>query len=237
MPRDAVGELKVRLLAIDVLRTMKEARRLRELAEMTGLQPAVLSRYINGIVLPKLERARWIVEKFARSELVRTLEALCRRQEERFLVTQDALVKPWILRLVAYEAARRFGGESVETVLTAAVDGVPLALKVAEEFGCGYCYAKERKEIHNAGHYEAMRHSFSGPVISTLYVPKPFLRKWSRVLIVDDVVRTGATALALLELVEEAKATPVGVFAMFCSREGEDKIRGRGVKVEYILEA
>ncbi|RLG51032.1 MAG: hypothetical protein DRN99_09020, partial [Thermoproteota archaeon] len=185
MPRDAAGELRVKLLAIDVLRTMKETRKLRELAELTGLQPAVLSRYINGVVLPKLERAKWIVEKFARDELVRTLEALCRKRGERFLVTQDALVKPWILRLVAYEAARRFGGETVETVLTAAVDGVPLALKVAEEFGCGYCYAKERKEIHDAGYYEAVRQSFSGPVISTLYVPKPFLRKWSRVLIVD----------------------------------------------------
>ena len=51
----------LQLQAVDVLRTLKETRTYDELAVETGLPAGDLNRYVNGHVLPGVERAQAVV--------------------------------------------------------------------------------------------------------------------------------------------------------------------------------
>jgi len=51
-------------------------------------------------------------------------------------------------------------------------------------------------------------------VTMTLYIPKESIKKRDSVLIVDDMIKTGDTQAALVNLVRKAKAEISGVFSL-----------------------
>ncbi|MEM2567704.1 MAG: phosphoribosyltransferase family protein, partial [Candidatus Bathyarchaeia archaeon] len=51
-------------------------------------------------------------------------------------------------------------------------------------------------------------------VTITLYVPKEAIKKRDSVLIVDDMIKTGETQAALVNLVRKAKAEISGIFSL-----------------------
>ncbi|MEM2243156.1 MAG: phosphoribosyltransferase family protein, partial [Candidatus Bathyarchaeia archaeon] len=51
-------------------------------------------------------------------------------------------------------------------------------------------------------------------VTITLYVPKDAIKKRDSVLIVDDMIKTGETQAALVNLVRKAKAEVSGIFSL-----------------------
>ena len=59
----------LQLQAVDVLRTLKETRTYEELAEETGLPAGDLNRYVNGHVLPGVDRAEAVVSGVGRETL------------------------------------------------------------------------------------------------------------------------------------------------------------------------
>ena len=58
----------------------------------------------------------------------------------------------------------------------------------------------------------------------TLYVPKRWLRAKEWVVIVDDVIRTGETQKALVELVRRARAKVAGLFAIISVGDWRGKV-------------
>jgi adenine phosphoribosyltransferase len=54
----------------------------------------------------------------------------------------------------------------------------------------------------------------------TLYIPREIIKKKDSVLIVDDMIKSGETQVALVDLVKKAKAEISGVFALVAV--GED---------------
>ncbi|MEM2368527.1 MAG: phosphoribosyltransferase family protein, partial [Candidatus Bathyarchaeia archaeon] len=102
----------------------------------------------------------------------------------------------------------------VTKVFTAAVDGIPLATMVANALGVNLVIAKRSKEV---GVKEFLEETFvlrdSGVTI-TLYVPKEAIKKRDSVLIVDDMIKTGETQAALVNLVRKAKAEISGIFSL-----------------------
>ncbi|MEM3554185.1 MAG: phosphoribosyltransferase family protein, partial [Candidatus Bathyarchaeia archaeon] len=105
-------------------------------------------------------------------------------------------------------------GKRVTKVFTAAVDGIPLATMVANALGVNLVIAKRSKEV---GVKEFLEETFvlrdSGVTI-TLYVPKEAIKKRDSVLIVDDMIKTGETQAALVNLVRKAKAEISGIFSL-----------------------
>ena len=63
----------LQLQAVAVLRMLKETRTYDELAEVTGLPAGDLNRYVNGHVLPSVDRAEDIVGGVGRDELATEL--------------------------------------------------------------------------------------------------------------------------------------------------------------------
>jgi adenine/guanine phosphoribosyltransferase-like PRPP-binding protein len=212
-----VEELKFRLMTIDLLRAAKYKRNVtyRELSSKTGLPVTVLSRYAKGHVLPNAERARqlWrVLTKFVGLE--NELRSRIRFNEDGYFDNTDIIGDFNILQQAANHALANFAGKRVTKVFTAAVDGVPIATMIANVLGVNLVIAKRSKEV---GVKEFLEETFAlrdSGVTITLYVPKDAIKKRDSVLIVDDMVKTGETQAALVNLVRKAKAEISGFFAL-----------------------
>lgn len=218
-----VDELKFRLMTIEMLRTAKYKRNVtyRELASKTGLPVTVLSRYAKGHVLPNPARARQLWKVLTKVVgLEAELRSRIKFDEEGYFDNTEIIGDFSILQQAANHALANFAGKRVTKVLTAAVDGIPLATMVANALGVNLVIAKRGKEVGVKVFLEETYVLRDSGVTMTLYVPKDSLKKRDSVLIVDDMIKTGETQAALVNLVRKAKAELSGVFLLIAV--GED---------------
>ncbi len=121
-------------------------------------------------------------------------------------------------------------------VLTAAVDGIPLATMVANELGINLVIAKRNKEVGVTAFLEETYALRDSGVTMTLYVPKNSIKRRDSVLVVDDMIKTGETQNALINLVRKARAELSGIFTLLAI--GEDWNKGlnlpKGCPVEVV---
>jgi len=71
---------------------------------------------------------------------------------------------------------------------------------------------QKRREVGVEKFYEVNYVPSASGSVMTLYLPQWALKKGEKVLIVDDVIRSGETQKALLEMCKQAGAVPVGMF-------------------------
>jgi len=211
-------ELKLRLMTIELLRTAKYKRNItyRELASKTGLPVTVLSRYAKGHVLPNTARARQLWRVLTKLVGLETeLRNRIKFDEDGYFDNTDIISDFNILQQAANHALASFAGKRVTKVLTAAVDGIPLATMAANALGVNLVIAKRSKEVGVKAFLEEtyVLGKDSG-VTMTLYIPKDAIKKRDSVLIVDDMIKTGETQAALVNLVRKAKAEISGIFSL-----------------------
>ncbi|MGQ9507270.1 MAG: phosphoribosyltransferase family protein [Candidatus Bathycorpusculaceae bacterium] len=217
-----VDELKLRLMTIEMLRTAKYKRNItyRELASKTGLPVTVLSRYAKGHVLPNTARARQLWKVLTKLVGLETeLRNRIRFDEDGYFDNTDIVGDFNILQQAANHALANFAGKRVTKVLTAAVDGIPLATMVASALGVNLIIAKRSKEVGVKAFLEETYALRDSGVTMTLYVPKDAIKKRDSVLIVDDMIKTGETQAALVNLIRKAKAEISGFFSLIAVGE------------------
>jgi adenine phosphoribosyltransferase len=215
------------LRAVAVLRTLKRTRTYDELAAETGLAANDLNRYVNGHVLPGADRARAVVEGVGGELLVDELERRIRTDSEGYVDNTAVVSDPALLGLVPPVARERLGFEPPDVVLTAATDGITLATAMADHFGARVAYAKKTRETAVESFLEARRRLDSGIELA-YYLPAGALESGDRVLVVDDLIRSGETQELLLDIAEQAGARVRGVFALFAAGdEGLGRVRAR----------
>ncbi len=208
-------DLKLRLMTVELLRAAKREFTYRELSSKTGLPVTVLSRYAKGHVLPNTLRAKQlekILNKLVGLEI--ELRRRIRFNEEGYFDNTWIIGNFNILRQAAQHALSTFAGKRVTKVLTAAVDGIPLATMVADALGVNLVIAKRGKEVGVPAFLEETYVLKDSGVTMTLYVPKNALRPRDSVLIVDDMIKTGETQMALVKLLQKAKAEISGIFSL-----------------------
>jgi adenine phosphoribosyltransferase len=209
-------------MTIEMLRTAKYKRNItyRELASKTGLPVTVLSRYAKGHVLPNTARARQLWRVLTKLVgLENELRNRIRFDEEGYFDNTDIIGDFNILQQAANHALANFAGKRVTKVLTAAVDGIPLATMVANALGVNLVIAKRGKEVGVKAFLEETYALRDSGVTMTLYIPKDSIKKRDSVLIVDDMIKTGETQAALVNLVRKAKAEISGVFLLIAVGE------------------
>ncbi len=211
-------DLKLRLMTIELLRTAKYKRNItyRELASKTSLPVTVLSRYAKGHVLPNTARAKQLWRVLTRLVgLEPELRSRIKFDEDGYFDNTEIVGDFNILQQAANHALANFAGKRVTKVLTAAVDGIPLATMVANSLGVNLVLAKRNKEVGVKTFLEEtyILGKDSG-VTMTLYVPKESIKKRDSVLIVDDMIKSGETQAALVCLARKAKAEISGIFSL-----------------------
>jgi len=208
-------DLKFRLATVELLQTAKTQYTYRELSRRTNLPVTVLSRYVKGHVLPNTSRAHILWDSLSK---IVGLETELRRRikfdKNGFFDNTQIIGDINILNQAANYALAKFAGRRITKVLTAAVDGVPLATMVAGALDVNLVIAKSSKEVGVPSFIEETYTLDVSGHTMTLYLPRDVIKKRDSVLVVDDVIKSGETQLALLNLVEKAKAEVSCIFAM-----------------------
>jgi adenine/guanine phosphoribosyltransferase-like PRPP-binding protein len=215
MSETHLSDLKFRLMTIDLLRTAKKNYTYRELSGRTGLPVTVLSRYVKGHVLPSSNRAKTVWKTL--EKLVGLEEELRRRikfDEYGYFDNSSIISDPALLQQGAQYVFSRFAGRRITKVLTAAVDGIPLATLVSEALGIDMVIAKKSKEVGIRDYLEESFIPGESAMIMSLYIPRNTIKRGEGVLIVDDIIKSGETQKALINLVDKCRAEVAGVYAL-----------------------
>lgn len=111
--------------------------------------------------------------------------------------------------------ARRWSDAGVTRVLTAETSGIAPALAVASALGVPLVYARKRRlGTLGSAVYTASAPSPTHGGTFDLVVAAPFLSANDRILIVDDILASGRTISALVDIIYQAGAHLLGVAAI-----------------------
>ncbi len=210
-----VRELKYRMMITDLLKVASESHTYQELSGYLGLSPPILSRDMRGHVLPSFSRAQGLYEKLM--EITNIKDELKKRinfDEEGYFDNTPLVSEITWLKIMSNYAMEKFAGRRVTKVLTAAVDGIPVSTLVANLLDVDLIVAKESKEVGINDFIEETYIPKGSAIRKSLYVPKTSIKKKDSVLIIDDVVRTGETVKALVDLVKNQRADIAGVYIL-----------------------
>jgi len=190
-------DLKFRLATVELLRMAKKQYTYKKLQEETNLPVTVLSRYVKGHVLPNSERAQEIWR--ALSKIINLEDEIRRRlkwNEDGFFDNTLIIGDTNLLSQAANYAIAKFAGRRITKVLTAAVDGVPLATMVARALGVNVVIAKTMKEVGVSNFIEeTYALSGSGRTV-TLFIPRNAIKRQKKT---KEKYRTEREALEAAE--------------------------------------
>jgi len=208
-------DLKMKLMIVERLKLLKEKYSYKELSKYTGLPEAVLCRYVRGSVLPG---ERTAMELWNKLESIESLSSILKSKieytPEGLLNLTKIVYNPYILRLASQYVSMKFAGKRIKKVITAAINGIPLATAISINLEKELIIAKEAKEVGVKEFIEASYHLGGSSELKTLYIPKGSIKRGDEILIVDDLVRTGRTLNTIIKLVEKNKGKVEGIFAL-----------------------
>ncbi|MHA1130325.1 MAG: phosphoribosyltransferase family protein [Candidatus Helarchaeota archaeon] len=204
-----------RIRAIDMLKILKKRYTYEDLAKLTNLPITVLNRYVKGHVLPSSERANDLMKIFRKKfDVKKEISERIKFDKKGYFDNTDLVCDTLLLKLIANIVALDYQDQSITKILTVATDGIPLSTFIAGELGVNLAFAKKTREAGVSKFYEEDYSHRTTGVISTLYIPKNEITTKDRVLIVDDIIRSGVTQSALVKLVKKSGSTLVGIFSI-----------------------
>ncbi len=202
-------------LAVELLNSMKKFFKFRELEELLDLPTPTIWRYIHGEIRPSYDRARQLIQRLLSNEtLIKLANQLVKRSDNNLVNVYLVAYNVDILNIASIDAYVWSRAIQPNTVLTIEADGIPLATLIAKRLSAKLVVAKRRKEIGFKRFIETTFITHDPPEVVTLYVPEEMLSNSDRVLIVDDLVKSGRTTRALAEIVKRVNAKIVGFYAL-----------------------
>src|SRR5512136_309959 len=207
--------LKIQIRSVEFLRLAKEIYSYQELMQLTGIPITVLNRYVKGHILPSPERAVTILGKLEKGyDVSRHIMDKVLFDKGGFLDNTKIVGDTLLLRFIANHVVQRLAGRRVSKVLTVAVDGIPLAVHIADSFGVPFIYAKKDKEIGVSNFIEETYTVSRAGIQVSLYLPKNSIDRRDSILITDDVVRSGEQLKALVNIARRCGAEIAGIFVL-----------------------
>ncbi len=226
MAGSRITDLKYKLMVTELLNLAKEYYTYRELSQLIGLPETVLSRYVKGHVLPTIERAQDINSKL---DSVMRLESEIQRRirfdDLGYFDNTKVISDTMLLERAVQQVVNKFAGQRITKVLAPETDGIPLATLLAQRISVPLVIAKKAREVGVGEFIEEVYIPSKSAMMMSFYVPRNMFRKGDCVLIVDDVIDSGETQRALINIVRKAKAEVVGIYSLISiGREWKDKI-------------
>lgn len=149
----------------------------------------------------------------------------------------DAFVDVNLMDECAKHLAERFSKTKPSKILTIATTGLVVAIPMAKYLQVPLVYARKQRSVVMKDTFDAVYNSKTSGKDRQLLVSKDHIDEDDRVLIVDDFLSSGASQEALLRIVSEAGATPVGVGVLL--EKGYDagrvSLSGFGIPVEAVV--
>lgn len=149
------------------------------------------------------------------------------------LMTIDHGVR--FIETVGAELAERFRDDRIDIVATAATLGIPLAVEVSRALGLDdYLVLQKSRKVHLKDALRATLTSITSHGKQELMLDRARLDavRGRRVLFVDDVISTGSSAVAALDLLHSAGGDVVGAgFLLQEEDAGAEEVQARGVRL------
>lgn len=131
----------------------------------------------------------------------------------------------------------QFKDEGITKILTIEASGIAPAIMASFHFDVPCLFAKKAKpSTLKDGFYSTDIHSFTKNKTSTVIVSEEFLDENDKVLIIDDFLANGDASLGLNEIVQQAKATTVGIGIVVekSFQDGRQRLENEGLKVSSL---
>jgi len=227
--------LKLRLLARDVLRLLKPVMSYRDLYSLTGLPESVLCRYVKGSILPSFEQAVKILAKITLSiDLNYLLKELVEQEKSPVVDLLRVLKDPYISKLLAIIVMLELVGKEITRIVATAEAVLPIASLLSIEFNAPIILVK-RKSYPGIQYYSTTIMK-SPKDIESLYIDRDLISKKDKLLVVADVVYTGRTLEAVLQILEKSRAEITDVIAILgLGRLWEERLKPYNVKLLSIV--
>jgi len=170
---------------------------------------------MKGHVLPSSNRAKKIwkkLESFSglRDEMRRRIKF----DEYGYFDNTSIVFDTLLLQQAVQHAFSTFAGRRVTKIITAAVDGIPLAILLSDALSVELVVAKKTKEVGIRDFLEETFIPSGADMVMSLYIPRGSIKRGDSVLIVDDVLKTGETQRALVDLVKKSRADVAGIYIL-----------------------
>jgi len=219
-----LSEIKIRMYAVEIMSHLKKSMTYKELSSELGMSAPVISRYIKGHVLPSLDRAQNVIKWFEESYFKKMLQDEIQVKDNGVIDVSFLTYDTVLQRVIARQALNYFKNVEVTKVLTVETNGIPIALQIGNEFTVDVIIARKERQVGFEKYIEAT-YTVAPPTIRSLYIPRNALKKSDRVLVVDDLIRTGNTIKALISLVNKSGATLSGIFTVINVNSAMEKLK------------
>ena len=139
-----------------------------------------------------------------------------------FLYMTDLLFDPSVLRPLGLIFAGAFRDKLPDVVVTIETKGIPLALVTAEALGLPMVVIRTGNKVTEGSSVSINYVSGSSRRIQTMSLSRRALEPKQRVLVIDDFMKAGGTALGIRNLMAEFEADVVGIGVLVEARMTEE---------------
>lgn len=145
-------------------------------------------------------------------------EGLCQRLSEKerllpggYVFLSDLLGDPDVLKNIGRMVAAKYADRKIDTVMTIATKGIPIAQAVAYDLNVPFVIVRRDSKITEGATVSVNYVSGSSERIQKMELSKRSLQKGANILVVDDFMKGGGTVNGMKSLIEEFDAHLEGI--------------------------
>lgn len=203
------------------------------ISEDLGIVKEAVMHYGIGIIetLPGATGGVRYLPYVAADQIRQIAEQLCSKltNPERvipggFLYMSDILFSPQLMTKVGEIFLTKFSAAKPDHILTVETKGIPLALTTARAFNLPAVMVRRGNKVTEGSAVSINYLSGSTRRIQTMSLPRRALPQGARVLVMDDFMKAGGTAKAMVDLVYEVGAEVVGTAVLVATAQPTEKL-------------
>ncbi|MHA1199746.1 MAG: hypothetical protein ACTSQF_10500 [Candidatus Heimdallarchaeaceae archaeon] len=200
---------------------------------------ANLSRYINGKALPKSKLKDSLLKVLVNNKecgltikelILNRLQVYTSELGTLYVNNTQLLNDSRNLKAILFLAIQQnIIPKDIDKVITAEIDGIPIAMTLAHLLNIDCVYGSKKKPLGTTAFLTEDIFTAKSSRIETLYLPEGFVKEQEKVIIIDDIIRTGATQSALVNLVHRSGGIPVKVIILIGIGKQWEKTKKLGI--------
>lgn len=166
---------------------------------------------------------------FSKESSTAFMETICNELQDTsrilpggYLYMSDLLGDPTILKEVGKAFVTAFADKQIDAVVTVETKGIPIAYAVANYLHVPVVIIRRNMRVTEGSSVSINYVSGRSQRIQTMVLPKRNLPEGKNVVIIDDFMKAGGTISGMKSLLEEFKATVVGIGVFAEAEDGDE---------------
>ncbi|MFZ7121676.1 MAG: pur operon repressor [Eubacteriaceae bacterium] len=141
-----------------------------------------------------------------------------------FIYYTDIIYSPEIADKIGKIFATHYIKKEIDYVVTMETKGIPIAIMTAKHLNRPLIIVRRNNKVTDGTTLSINYISGSSNKISTMSLSKRSIKKNSKVVIIDDFMKGGGTALGIINLMNEFETKVEGVSVLIASENPKDKL-------------